>query len=60
MAVRNVRRKAVTKLKDAQKAGEISEDDLKDGENNIQKTTDQYISKVDDMLKEKEKEILEV
>ena len=60
VAVRNVRRKAVTKLKDAEKAGEISEDDLKDGENNIQKATDQYIKKVDEMLKEKEKEILEV
>ena len=60
VAVRNVRRKAVTKLKDAQKAAEISEDDLKDGEANVQKATDQFIKKVDDMLKEKEKEILEV
>lgn len=60
VALRNIRRKAVTQLKDAEKNSEISEDDLKQGEKEIQQLTDDEIKRVDDVLKEKEKEIMAV
>jgi len=60
VAMRNVRRKAVQKLKDSEKSGDISEDELREGEKNIQDLTDKEIKGIDVVLKEKEKEILEV
>ena len=41
-------------------AGEITEDDLRGGENEVQKLTDKYIGKVDDAYKVKEAELMEV
>lgn len=60
VAVRNIRRDANEHLKKAEKEKTITEDDLKKGENNIQKLTNDHITLVDDILKHKEKEIMEV
>ena len=43
-----------------QKNSEITEDDLANGEEKIQKITDEYIKKVDDKAKDKEKEVMEI
>lgn len=58
--IRTVRREANEELKKLQKDGKMSEDDLRRAEAEIQKLTDQYIEKVDHVLKKKEEEILEV
>ncbi|RFU61558.1 ribosome recycling factor [Peribacillus glennii] len=60
IAVRNIRRDANDDLKKLEKNGEITEDDLRGYSDDIQKMTDSYISKIDDITKNKEKEILEV
>ncbi len=60
VAVRNVRREGIDKSKQEQKDGEITEDDLKHAENEIQKMTDKYIEEVDKILEKKEKEIMSV
>ena len=60
VAVRNIRRDFMDKLKAMKKDSQITEDELKDGENQLQKTTDKYIKNIDDVLKEKEQEILTV
>ena len=59
VSIRNSRRDANEDLKKAQKDGTISEDDLKRGEDDIQKLTDKYIEEINSALDEKEKEILE-
>ncbi|MFQ5455953.1 MAG: ribosome recycling factor [Nitrospirota bacterium] len=58
--VRNIRRDSNEELKRFQKESRISEDQLKTGYDETQKITDQYIKKIDDIIKKKEKEILEV
>lgn len=58
VAVRNVRRDGMDSLKKLEKDGEISKDDHKRREDEIQKLTDQYVKKIDDILAVKEKEIL--
>lgn len=60
VALRNERREANEKLKKAQKAGEITEDELKRAEDEVQKSTDKYIKLVDEVVLQKEKEIMEV
>ena len=60
VAVRNVRRESIEKLKEMEKKKEISEDQVKRGQERIQKETDAFIKKVDEILKTKEQEILEV
>lgn len=60
IAVRNIRRDANDELKKLEKSGDITEDDLRGYTDDIQKTTDQYTTKVDDITKDKEKEILDV
>ncbi|HBT73190.1 MAG TPA: ribosome recycling factor [Lysinibacillus sp.] len=60
IAVRNVRRDANDDLKKLEKAGEITEDDLRGYGDDIQKLSDEFIVKVDQVAKDKEKEILEV
>lgn len=60
VAVRSTRRDANEKLKTMKKNGEITEDDLKNGEDQIQKLTDKYCKTADDRVKEKEKEIMEI
>ncbi|HSE14053.1 MAG TPA: ribosome recycling factor, partial [Candidatus Deferrimicrobium sp.] len=59
VAVRNVRREAIEKLKDREKKKEISEDVVKRGQERIQKETDAHVKKIDEILKSKEQEILE-
>ncbi|MDI7741693.1 ribosome recycling factor [Lysinibacillus fusiformis] len=60
VAIRNVRRDANDDLKKLEKNGEITEDDLRGFTDDIQKLTDDYIVKVDQVAKDKEKEILSV
>ena len=60
VAIRNIRRDANDKIKKAEKAGEMTEDDVKTAENDIQKMTDKYIAKVDKATEEKTKEIMTV
>lgn len=58
--VRNVRRDALEKQKELKKNGEITEDDLKNVEKDIQKLTDKYTALIDEIFADKEKEILEI
>ncbi|WEG11591.1 ribosome recycling factor [Pullulanibacillus sp. KACC 23026] len=60
VAVRNVRRDANDSLKKAEKEGTITEDDLRGWTDEVQKVTDQTISKIDEVAANKEKEIMEV
>ena len=60
VAVRNVRRDGMDLLKKAEKAGDISQDDHKSKSEKIQTLTDQHIKLVDDVLGQKEKEIMQV
>ena len=60
VAIRNLRREANDNLKKSQKAGEITEDDLKSDLDDIQKQIDKAIKEIDDMIAAKDKEILEV
>jgi ribosome recycling factor len=58
--VRNVRRDANEHLKKLQKESELSEDELKRAETEVQKLTDEYVAKIDESLSHKEVETLEV
>jgi len=60
VVVRNGRRDAIEQLKKAQKAGELSEDVQKEGEDEVQKLTDRYVKNVDEQISAKQKEILTV
>jgi len=60
IAIRNLRREILDKFKSAKKKGEISEDDYIQLEKKVQKLTDEFVKKVDKLLKEKEEEILKV
>jgi len=60
VAVRAVRRDAIEKFKTQKKNSEITEDDLKDAENEVQKLTDKYVAEIDKIVEMKEKEIMEV
>jgi ribosome recycling factor len=60
IAIRNVRRDGMDQAKKQQKDGEISEDDLRREEGEIQKLTDEYVGKVDETLKAKEADISQV
>ena len=60
VAVRNIRRDAMDAVRKMQKDGDISEDDLKKYENEIQALTDQSVKAMDEMLKNKEQEIKQV
>jgi ribosome recycling factor len=60
VAVRNVRRDVIQDLKDLKKEGEISEDDERRAEEEVQKLTDSFIEKINEVLHHKEEEILEI
>ena len=60
VAIRNIRRDGNDDLKKLEKNGEITEDELRGNTENIQKLTDEYIVKIDQVAKDKEKEIMEV
>ena len=58
--VRNVRRDTIEKLKAMKKSGELTEDDLKEGEKKVQKSTDNFIKKIEELTDKKKKEIMEI
>ena len=60
VAIRNIRRSANDELKKQQKNGDISEDDEKKGNDQIQKLTDSFVKEIDELLDAKETEIMEV
>lgn len=60
VAIRNIRRDANDQLKKSLKASEISEDEEKDQEDEVQKMTDEFIKKIDSMIDDKSKEIMTV
>ncbi len=60
ISVRNIRKDGMDALKHDQKEGDITEDDLKRGQDEVQKLTDDHINKIDTALSDKEKEIMTV
>jgi len=60
VSIRNDRRDANDKIKKLEKDKEITQDESKSAQDNIQKITDKYISNIDSILKDKEQEILKV
>ncbi len=60
VAIRSIRRDCLEKLKAMKKNSEITEDDLKDGEKEIQKITDGFIKEVDELSDAKQKEIMSI
>ena len=60
VAIRNIRRDAMEKFKKLEKSGDLTEDDLKIAEKDIQKLTDDMIKKIDALYAAKEKELMEV
>ncbi len=60
VAIRNLRRDANEELKKSEKAGELTEDDLKKDLDMVQKKTDKAVKDIEDILAQKEKEIMEV
>ena len=60
VGVRNVRRDVIADIKELQKAKEISEDQERKAQDDIQKITDSYVAKIDEALKVKEADLLEI
>jgi len=60
VALRNIRRDAMDAFKKQQKSSEITEDDLKDLEDEVQKLTDKYVGELDKRVESKNKEILSI
>jgi ribosome recycling factor len=60
VAVRNVRRDVMHHLKDLVKAGDVGDDEERRAEERAQKLTDDHVQRIDDLLKRKEEEIMEV
>ncbi|KZZ82823.1 MULTISPECIES: ribosome recycling factor [Bacillaceae] len=60
VGIRNIRRDANDDLKKAEKNGDMTEDELRGLSDEVQKLTDSYISKLDQIAKDKDKEIMEV
>jgi ribosome recycling factor len=60
VAIRNIRRDAMENFKAMKKKSELTEDDLKDVEKELQKLTDDYIKEIDKVTEAKEKELLEI
>jgi ribosome recycling factor len=60
VAVRNVRRDAMKHLEELVKNGEVGDDDERASEARVQKLTDEHVQKIDDLLKRKEADVMEV
>ena len=60
VAIRNIRKDVNNKLRKSEKDSEITEDDLKSGEDSVQKLTDKFTKLVDEALDKKEKELTTV
>ncbi|GIX06738.1 MAG: ribosome-recycling factor [Candidatus Poribacteria bacterium] len=60
VAIRNIRRDVIDSIRKAERAGEISEDDSRREQEEIQKLTDRYIEEINQLLAEKEEELMTV
>lgn len=60
VAIRSIRRDAIEKIKAMKKNNEITEDEQKDGEDEIQKLTDKFVKEIDGHVADKEKEVLSI
>lgn len=60
VSVRNIRRDAVDSIRKQEKNSELAEDEARDLQDKVQKLTDKYVAKVDEVLAEKEKDIMTV
>jgi len=60
ISIRNHRRDSIDSLKQEQKAGDISEDELRKNQDEVQKVTDRFTGEIDELLAVKEKELMEV
>jgi ribosome recycling factor len=60
VAIRNLRREANDDLKKAEKKGDLTEDDLKNDLDEIQKLTDDCMKDIDEIISNKEKELMEI
>ena len=60
VAVRNVRRDVMHDLKELSRDGDVGDDDERRAEERLQKLTDEHVHRIDDLLKKKEEEIMEV
>ena len=60
VAIRAIRRDGIEEAKSEQKEGNMTEDELKNAENEIQKLTDKHVEEIDEILSKKEKEIMSV
>ncbi len=60
VAIRNIRRDAIDKFKAMKKGGEMTEDELKDAEKQMQTMTDKYVKEIDGIAEKKSKELAEV
>ena len=59
VAIRNIRRDAMDKFKDLKKKSEMTEDEVKDAEQQMQKITDKYVKEIDGIVAKKSKELAE-
>lgn len=60
VSVRNIRRDGMDTLKKMEKEGDISEDDYHRGSDEVQKLTDSFVKKIDDLMAQKEKDIMQI
>jgi len=60
VALRNIRRDGVDKIKKLEKAGDVSEDEMKDGQDVMQKMTDKCVKEIDEIVSKKEKDVMTV
>ena len=60
VAIRSIRRDGIEEFKKKQKDSEITEDELKTAEDEIQKITDKYVNEIDSLLAKKENEVMSV
>ena len=60
VSIRNIRRDAIGQIKDLEKSKDISEDEQRGGEENVQKITDKFIAEVDSLLASKEQDLMQV
>jgi ribosome recycling factor len=60
VSLRNIRRDIIEQIKKAEKASEITEDELHQGQKHVQEITDDFVKKIDEMIEAKEAEVMEV
>ncbi|MGB0669160.1 MAG: ribosome-recycling factor, partial [Porticoccaceae bacterium] len=60
ISIRNIRRDVISDIKELQKAKDISEDEERRAQDDIQKITDRFVAKVDEALLAKEKDLMEI